>query len=301
MNIKVVAVVGAAIVGLVVGCKKVPADVAEFREGRKLDIMGKYGEAEMKYANAIRLGNVDALKFYGDMILRSTFDGVVTPVDSTDYIYGYDKWLMTARRSITKAEEFYNKASAAGCTNRLDESMCKLEQCKTTLADIEEKVAEAKHKEFERLAEIRRQEEEKEAERRRIAAEEAKKNSPEYCIENDLVMNATAFKEVVKEWFFDNNSGNELLDAKVNKEHRDRFAGQLISVSGKIRQVETTFFTDQVKCIIDVRGTSISARFDGMPKSEAMDLRRGQVVTIVGKLSRRPVMSDVAMDYCRFR
>lgn len=63
MNIKVVAVVGAAIVGLVVGCKKVPADVAEFREGRKLDIMGKYGEAEMKYANAIRLGNVDALKF----------------------------------------------------------------------------------------------------------------------------------------------------------------------------------------------------------------------------------------------
>lgn len=174
----------------------------------------------------------------------------------------------------------------------------------------EERIAKAKREEEERIAraeaerkavEERKRREAEEAEAKRRAAEEARRSSPEYCIENRLELPAAAFREVVREMNYHQDTGNELADDAANAEHHNRFRGQTIIVSGTIRKIESTFFTDKVKCIIDAHGKSISARFDSMSKSDGMRLVRGRRVTIEGRLSNRPVLSDIAMDGCEIR
>lgn len=320
----------AILVGLT-GCT--PKDVSLLQKGTQLELTGKFAEAAAKYAESASLGNAEAYKKLGDMAIAHDFLKL-TPENVSDFITGHDKWLLDAQQAVAKAKDYFEKAQLAGCTNMLQVSLDKLAACEKKIAETsskisaakekekqrleeerkkreeEERIARAKLEEEERIAKAKREEEERiakaEAERRaeeerKREEEETRRNSPEYCIENRLELPAAAFREVVREMTYYQDTGNELADDAANAEHHSRFRGQTIIVSGTIRKIESTFFTDKVKCIIDAYGKSISARFDSMSKSDGMRLSRGRRVTIEGRLSNRPVLSDIAMDGCEIR
>lgn len=74
-----------------------------------------------------------------------------------------------------------------------------------------------------------------------------------------------------------------------------------IIVRGSIREVGTTFFTGEVKLIVDVPGATISALFEGMSQEEAMELKVGESITFEGQITNRAVLSTFAMDQCRLK
>ncbi len=299
------------------GCD--PKDVSLLNKGRKLELLGKFAEATEKYAESAALGNAEALKKLGDLTISYEFESLL-PEDSSDFITGHDEWVASAKQLIAKAQEMYDKAQAAGCTNQIEASLERLQKCKEKVAQIEALVVEAKEKEFARQEELRKQKEEErkraeeeariraeeearqraEEEAREAArrAEEAKRNSPEYCMANNLELTKIALDEVFQELTFRSNTGNDIYDSEETDRHRSRFMGKVITLSGQIDKVQVTAFTREVKLIISTSSGTISARFDNMPRSEAARFRVGQRIKFRGKPSNRPVLSTIAMDYC---
>ena len=295
-------VLALAIVGTVVtvGCK--PKDVALMQEGAKLEFTGRVAQAKEKYAEAAAMGNADGLKKLGDVAFLVEF-AALAPQNKDDFVKGYDRWLEEGSKLLSVAVQMYEKAIAAGCTNQVEAALAKVGEKAMAMKAIQVKVDAAKEAERARQAELKRQKE-AEAARAKAAAEQAaaeakRRTSPEYCIENDLELPKVAFREVVREVNYCSRTGNELLDEEENKKHHARFRGKYVIVSGTISKVEKTFFTDEVKCIIDAYGNTISARFDGMSDAEGRTLRTGSRVKIGGVISDRIVLSDIAMDRCK--
>lgn len=297
-------VLGLAIVGAMVllGCK--PKEVALMQEGIRLELTGRVSEAKEKYAEAAALGNAEGMKKLGDIAFLTEF-AALTPRDKNDFVNGYDSWLAKGSKLLDTAAQMYEKAIAAGCTNQVESALAKLVESVKEMKVIQIKVDAAKEAEKMRLAELKKQREaeaaRKKAESERKAAEARRRESPEYCIENDLELSAVAFREVVRELCYSASTGNELVDREENEKHHSRFMGKWIKVKGTIRKIEKTFFTDEVKCIIDAHGKSISARFDGMPDEEGRRLKCGMDVRIYGRISDRIVLSDIAMDSCKMQ
>ena len=305
------------------GCsERVPKDVRLLREGAALEMRSEYGMALEKYAEAASLGNADAFKRLGDMTLSRDYVSL-SPDKADDYASGYDVWLTKAKQIADKAGDFYEKAKLAGCTNQLDVSLEKLASVRGKIAETEAKVAEAKEhkrqeeerkKEEARQAELRRQEElrRKQEEEKRLAEEAARKakveeeerrrkESPEYCIENGILLSDSAFAEIVRAVNYSSNTGNKLYDKQRDDEEHARFRGKRLVLKARVDKVESTFFTDEVKIILSRRGGTISARFDGMSKNEAATIRMGTELEIEGDVSIRPVLSSIALDRCRIR
>ncbi|MBQ7188016.1 MAG: hypothetical protein IJR99_01225 [Kiritimatiellae bacterium] len=316
----VVAVVGAV---CLVGCSdKMPKDVRLLQEGYTLEMRSEYDKAREKYAEAASMGNADALKQLGDLMILNEYV-LLSPENASDYANGYDTWLVQARQTLAKAGNFYDKAKMAGCTNQLDASIETLAALTAKLSETEDKVNRAKERkrqeelriqEEERQAELRRQEElrRKQEEKKRLAEEAARraqaeeeerrrKESPEYCIENGILLSDAAFAEIVRVVNYSSDTGNKLYDRQKDAEEHARFRGKRLVLRGTVDTVETTFFTDEVKIILSRKGGTISARFDGMSKNDAASIRRGTILEIEGKVSDRPVLSSIAMDYCRIR
>lgn len=297
-------VLGLAIVGVLVaaGCK--PKDVALMQEGAKFELTGHVREAKEKYAEAAALGNAEGMKKLGDIAFLVEF-AALSPRDESDFVKGYDRWLADGSKLLATATQMYEKAIAAGYTNQMESVLAKVGESAKAMKAVQAKVEAAKEAERVRLAELKKQKEAEaaraKAEAERAAAEARRRESPEYCIENNLELPANAFREVVSELNYVSKTGNELLDEEENRKHHARFAARWITVSGTIRKVEKTFFTDEVKCIIDAHGRSISARFDGMSDAEGRSLRSGARVRIYGRISNRPVLSDIAMDACKMQ
>ena len=305
------------------GCfDKTPRDVKLLQEGSTLEMQSEYDKARAKYAEAASLGNADAFKRLGDLTISKEYV-LLSPENATDYANGYDTWLIQAKQALAKAEDFYDKAKMAGCTNQLDASMAKLKTLTAKVSETEAKVREAKEQkrqeelrrqEEERQAELRRQEElrRKQEEEKRLAEEAARraqaeeeerrrKESPEYCIENGILLSDAAFAEIVRAVNYCSNTGNKLYDKQKDEEEHARFRGKRLVLTAKVDKVESTFFTDEVKIILSRRGGTISARFDGMSKSDAATIRPGTTLEIEGEVSIRPVLSSIAMDRCRIR
>ena len=147
------------------GCfDKTPRDVKLLQEGSTLEMQSEHDKARAKYAEAASLGNADAFKRLGDLTISKEYV-LLSPENATDYANGYDTWLIQAKQALAKAEDFYDKAKMAGCTNQLDASMAKLKTLTAKVSETEAKVREAK--EQKRQEELRRQEEERQAELRR--------------------------------------------------------------------------------------------------------------------------------------
>ena len=307
----------------VTGCSDgVPKDVKLLREGSAFEMRSEYDKALEKYAEAASLGNADALRRLGDMTITRDYVAL-SPDNPDDYATGYDSWLAKAKQALAKADDFYEKAKLAGCTNQLDVSLEKLAAARAKISETETKVKEARElkrqeeerrQEEARQAELRRQEElrlKREEEKRRAeeAARKAKeeeeerrrKESPEYCVENGLLLSDAAFAEIVRAVNFVSDTGNKLYDKQRNEEEHARFRGKRLVLKAKVDKVESTFFTDEVKIILSRRGGTISARFDGMAKSDAATIRTGTVLEIEGDVSIRPVLSSIALDRCRIR
>lgn len=287
-----------------------------------MEMRSEYARALEKYSEAAALGNADAFKRLGDMTLSRDYVSL-SPDNADDYATGYDGWLANAKQIAARAGDFYEKAKLAGCTNQLDASIAKLTAVRGKIAETETKVKKAKEqkrleeerrKEEARLAELRRQEElrRKQEEERRAAEEAARKakaeeeerrrkESPEYCIENGLLLSDAAFAEIVRAVNYVSNTGNKLYDKQKDEEEHARFRGKRLVLKARVDKVESTFFTDEVKIILSRRGGTISARFDGMSKNEAAAIRSGTVLEIEGDVSMRPVLSSIAMDRCRIR
>jgi hypothetical protein len=294
------------------GCfDKTPRDQKLLQEGSALEMQSEYDKARAKYAEAASLGNADAFKRLGDLTISKEYV-LLSPENAADYASGYDTWLVQAKQALAKAGDFYDKAKTAGCTNQLDVSLEKLKTLTAKVSETEAKVNEAKEQkrreELRRQEELRRkQEEEKrlaeEAARRAQAEEEERrrKESPEYCIENGILLSDAAFAEIVRAVNYCSNTGNKLYDKQKDEEEHARFRGKRLVLTAKVDKVESTFFTDEVKIILSRRGGTISARFDGMSKSDAASIRPGTTLEIEGEVSIRPVLSSIAMDRCRIR
>lgn len=303
------------------GCfDSTPKDEKLLRNGNKFEIKAEYDKAFNMYTEAAALGNADAFKKLGDLVFTREIMPL-SPANPNDYVSGYDEWLNKTKPAMARANDFYNKAQMAGCTNQLDASMKKMEALSARIKDTEARVNEAKElkrqeelrkQEEARLAELRRQEElrRKQEEERRLAEEAARRakaeaeekahrESPEYCIENGLTLTDAAFSEIVKADNYVSRTGNKLYDKQVEEEQHARFRGKHLVLEARVDKVESTFFTDEVKIVLSRRGGTISARFDGMSKAEAANISVGTVLKIEGDLSMRPVLSSIAMDRCR--
>ena len=313
---------------LCLGCSREPKDIRLLREGRKSEMRSKgsdlslIGKAREKYAEAAALGNADAVKMLGDLLLSHDFANLAKEMPryrKNDYVSGYDDYLIDAKRILENAESLFEQAQKAGCTNGVNSSLEILEGHKKKVADIETKVKEAKMKKAEedkqrwlaayqrrqeelrlkREEEKRRVEEEKrrQEEEKRRAEEQLHPGQPEYYIAHDLELSDKAFAEIVRAVNRPSKTGNDIFDERVNKEQEARFLGKRIKLRATVKRVETTIF-DEVKLIMDKVGLSISARFDGMSKDEASEIRVGQTLLITGTVSDRPVLSKIALDRC---
>lgn len=154
----------AILVGIT-GCT--PKDVVLLQKGTQLELTGKYAEAAAKYAESAALGNAEAYKRLGDMVITHDFIGF-TPENVNDFVTGHDKWLSDAQQAVAKAKDYFERAQMAGCTNMLHMSLDKLAACEKKIAETSAKVREAKEKERLRLEEERKKREEEE----RIAREQ---------------------------------------------------------------------------------------------------------------------------------
>ena len=236
-----------------VGCE--PKEKTLLQQATKLELRGKLDEAADKYAEAASLGNLDAYQKLGDIALR-TFENELASLRAEDYLDGYDRWLVEARKCLQRADDCYGRAKGAGCTNRIHVGIEKLKECEKRYSRILENVSQAKEKERQRLAtvvqfakieaerkveEIRRRQEAEAQERKRQAEEAAKRESPEYCIEHGLALPPAAFIEVVRDVTFQSDSGNDIADREENRRRWNRFRGKKIVVEGQIRKVEETF------------------------------------------------------------
>ena len=305
------------------GCfDKTPRDVKLLQEGSALEMQSEYDKARAKYAEAASLGNADAFKRLGDLTISKEYV-LLSPESANDYANGYDTWLVQAKQALAKAGDFYDKAKTAGCTNQLDASLEKLKTLTAKVSETEAKVNEAKEQkrqdelrrqEEARQAELRRQEElrRKQEEEKRLAEEAARraqaeeeerrrKESPEYCIENGILLSDAAFAEIVSAVNYRSKTGNKLYDKQKESEEHERFRGKRLVLKAKVDKVETTAFTDEVKIILSRKGGTISARFDGMSKFDAASIQTGTELEIEGDVSIRPVLSSIAMDRCRIR
>ena len=311
-----------AIVVSVTGCNSDPDDMSLLKKGCKLEISGKFSEAAAVYAESAALGNAEAYKKLGDLVISHDFVSL-SPENTQDFITGHDKWLASAKQLVSRAKDLYDKAQVAGYTNQLQIALDRLAKCETQISTVENKVAEAKKEERIRQEELRKEREEaarkareeaaRMAEEERIrreeaaaqakkrAEEEARRNSPEYCIDNDIELTPAALREVIREITFISKTGNDIYDKQEMARHHERFMNKIITVSGRINKVQVTAFTREVKCIVGVNGGTISARFDGMSRDEAAQFRVGQPITLRGQISNRPVTSTFAMDRCMLR
>jgi hypothetical protein len=280
-----------------------------FEKAKRAEANGKFMEAQALFQQAADLGSSEAYKCLGDAVFLQKYNKLM-PKDSSDYLKGYDRYIDDAGKALSEAESFYEKARFAGFpAEGLTTSLKNLELAQRKLDETKRKVAAAKEearlkeearkreeerkREEARQAELRRQEEE-----RRKAEEAARRESADYCIENGLVLTDKAFREVVRAVNYSSDTGNKLYDAQRDKEEHARFAGKRLIIKGKVSKVETTFFTDEVKIIVSCSGGTISARFDGMSKSDASNIRVGGPIHMSGYVSNLPVLSSIAMDRC---
>lgn len=286
-----------------------PRDLAMLEKAKRAEANGKFMEARTLFLQAADLGSAEAYKCLGDATFLQKYNKL-SPKNSSDYLKGYDRYIDDAEKALSEAESFYEKARFAGFPPEgLVASLKNLELAQRKLGETKKKVAAAKDearlkeearkreeerkKEEARQAELRRQEEE-----RRKAEEAARRESADYCIENGLALTDKAFREVVRAVNYSSDTGNTLYDAQRDKEEHARFAGKRLVIKGKVSKVETTFFTDEVKVIVSCGGETISARFDGMSKFDASNIRVGSPIHMSGYVSNRPVLSSIAMDRC---
>ncbi len=275
---------------VVKGCR--PTDVSLLEEGKNFEKKGKYIEAEEEYSASAALGNAEAMRKLGDLNKMRVYNSISQITSSLslenlpDDSSWYDMRLSKAKVEATRAKHFYDKMQKAGCTSQIQSSLTQLAKCEAEIAGTESRIGAAKAKA------------EEEAERR---AEEARRNSPEYCIDNNIELSPAALKEVVRAITFSSRTGNKIYDREENIRNHNRFMNKTIIVRGSIREVGTTFFTGEVKLIVDVPEATISALFEGMSQEEAMELKVGESITFEGQITNRAVLSTFAMDQCRLK
>lgn len=297
-----------------------PKDARLLRKGMELELSAKYNAAAEKYASAASFGNAEAFLRLGDLCITHDY-AELRPKNVADYAMGYDDWIADAGRVLDRASGFYEKARQAGCTNHLDAALERLEGLRAKVAETSFRVNVAKQKiiaeeqrrreEQAKQAALREQEEKRrrEAEARqaeirrqeevRRQEEQRRRESPEYCIEHNLELTDSAFREIVRAVNYTSNTGNDIYDSHLESEQHARFRRQRIKLTARVTKVETTFFTDEVKFILNRCGHTISARFDGMDKSYGAEVRPGMEFLISGEISARPVTSDIALDRCQ--
>lgn len=273
-----------AFAGFITGCG--PKDISLLNEGTKLEFKGNYNEAADKYAEAASLGNVLACKKLGDILVSYKYANL-RPQNSSDYCHGYDKWLEEARDITSRAAMLFDKAEMGGCTEPLAKSREKLAACEKQVAEISEKVARAKDEDAKRRAEADR-----------IAKDNELRKNPDYCISHGYVLSEDALRKIRADLHYVDWNSDELVSEK-EEERNSRYLKKVVKIKGEISAVETTLFSNEVKCKIVSYGVSVSARFDGLPKSDSR-LKVGNTVTFTGSVSNRPTFSDLAVDYCKF-
>lgn len=228
-----------------------------------------YGQAALEYDSAVFSYEVAAREGNGEAFLKMCDAKVkkcmlLVPSDVDHAIETYDRWVADARDSLSKAKDYLSKAISAGCANGVERSQKSIAEASDLIEDI------------------------------------TRCCSPEHCILNHIALPRAAFLEVVGAVNYKSKTGNAIFDEQKNKEQWNRFKGRRIRFRGEITKVETTAFTDEVKVIFGVFGKSVSARFDGMSKSDGAKLSRGSECLVEGEVSSRPVLSSMALDKCKF-
>lgn len=279
-----------------------------YRKALKLELIQDYKGAKELYAEAASLGLAKGYLKLGDMAVLYDYPAI-RPTNPNDYRNGYAEWLIAAGNVLTRAGLCYDSAEAEGGAELVQASRQRLETLKSEYESTKAKVYEAQTQ-----AVVQSPPPMTDSADGLVGYPDdvvpasvaiatspnvvSDRSSPEYFIANGLELSDAAFKEVVEAITFNSNTGNEIYDAELEEGPHSRFKGKVLCFRAKIKKIETTFFTDEVKMILTRNGSSISARFDGMPKSSAAHFRPGQTVVIRGRVSERIVLSTFAMDYC---
>ena len=117
-------------------------DVASLvNSGTQLELQGRFDEAAEKYEAAAASGNPDAFMKLGDLILSHRFSQL-TPADPDDPVWGYVKWLKSAKKLVARAKVLYEKARQAGCP--MQSAYARLAKCEAQIAAIEANEVQSK-------------------------------------------------------------------------------------------------------------------------------------------------------------
>ena len=118
-------------------------DVAALKRGDREQRAGDFDKAKKSYETAALIGNPEGYKRIAEIAIRHDFTSL-SPENVTDYIAGYDKWLVDAKGVVAAAVINIDKAEMAGMQEGLEEVRAKLDVCKSKIAETEEKVEAAK-------------------------------------------------------------------------------------------------------------------------------------------------------------
>lgn len=283
-----------------------------FRKALKFELIQDYKAAKELYAEAASLGLAKGYLKLGDMAVLYDYPAT-RPTNADDYRNGYDEWIIEAGNILTRAGLCYDNAEAEGGAELVRSSRQRLDSLKSEYEATKTKVSEAK-----KQGTLQSSRNDNASSLVGYPDDVSSVNvavpavvntttsgnatydhgSPEYYIANGLELSSSAFREVVEAITFNSDTGNELYDREQEEGPHSRFKGKTLCFRAKIKKIETTFFTDEVKMILTRDGSSISARFDGMSKSSAVSFRPGQSIVVRGRVSERIVLSTFAMDYC---
>lgn len=311
---------------LISGCGKKKAE-DYIQDGLKAEMKGQFDEAKTAYAEAASLGNAEAFKRMGDILVLHDFASLVGRDNSDETIAQMNQLLEQADDMFSKAQQFGYSDSFESSRNKLKENkavvssrIAELKE-KKELAERERKQEEARREEQRKREEAqreeqrkreeaqreeeRKQEEARQAERRRQEEErrlllekereeQARRDSPQYCIDNGQELTATAFKQVVREMNFRSNTGNKVYDQKVMDEHHAIFKGQRIIVTGKILQVKGRLLSG-IKVKMNCHGHTVWAICKSMSDDEGASLVVGRTIKIEGTVSSA-ILADINLD-----
>ena len=281
---------GLAIMAVVAGCERTPADVVALREGTKLELKGDYAGAQEKYAEACGAGNAEAYRKLAELLANH----------EAARIFQESKrdaaWEAVAQAMLERLETIVTQAEAHGCS--VKDVRASMVSWRKTFDDAKKRMAEEraeaeKRAEAEaRAFEMERKRAEAEAAARRAAEAEAaakreaearKKESADYCIENGLTLTTAAFREICRAMNYYQNTGNTLADDEENSRRHALFRGKRVKVTGKITKVDSKLLGG-VKIKLNVYGESVWANFPSMSQSEGKEFRVGQSLTVEGKV-----------------
>lgn len=129
-------------------------------------------------------------------------------------------------------------------------------------------------------------------------AEERRKQSAAYCIEQGEPLTVGAMREIVASLTYRSNTGNDIVDSQNEERERGKFKGMRAHVVGQIKRVDTGWFGG-VNIWVTANGMSVKCGFGKISMNEGARYSNGDRINVVGTIDGTGgLMDDLSITNC---